>query len=174
MELLKHVLLALLPVVGYSLFRSRRFPRGTIVLIIFFASLFPDLVDKPLAWTLGITPSGRMITHSLVIALPLIVGVLIAAYRASWFPHGVAFGWGYLSHLCGDFYPVFLVGSEYYYYPNMFWPLLGANPDRDPGFEGKLPIFGVEMLPELLLLLLVLGYATLDIMRRVKARQQLT
>ena len=61
-------------------------------------SLAPDLLDKPAAWVVKLTPSGRHFGHSLLscvlLSLPL---AKCAGARA-----GLSFGLGYLSHLLGD------------------------------------------------------------------------
>lgn len=171
MEPIDHVLVALLPVVGYYLLRYRRLPSGTIVAVAVFAGLFADLVDKPLAWTFGIVPSGRMVAHSIAISIPLVVGVLLVAYWVDRPAHGVVFTWGHLSHLAGDFYPVLSRGSEYYFYPNMFWPLMEANPDPNPGFSENLPAFGPGTLVELGVLVIIGAYIVFDIGRTLRRRR---
>ncbi len=62
------------------------------------ASLVPDLVDKTLAWLLGVTPSGRYIAHSLsAVALSTALFAALGGRR-----RGLSFGAGYLSHLVCD------------------------------------------------------------------------
>jgi len=172
MEIDNHIFVAVVPVVCYSLVRYHRVTSGSVLLVALVAGLFPDLVDKPLAWTFGVIPSGRMLAHSLVIASVVILSVLLVASRRRRLPHGLVFAWGYLSHIAGDFYPVLVEGSGYYYYPNLFWPLVTAVPDRNPGFEGKLPVLGVETLGELTLLAVLAAYIALDIRQRRTRRLQ--
>jgi len=172
MEIANHIFVAVVPVVCYSLVRYHRVTSGSVLLVALVAGLFPDLVDKPLAWTFGVIPSGRMLAHSLVIASVVILSVLLVASRRRRLPHGLVFAWGYLSHIAGDFYPVLVEGSGYYYYPNLFWPLVTAVPDRNPGFEGKLPVLGVETLGELTLLAVLAAYIALDIRQRRTRRLQ--
>ena len=60
----------------YTLWARRRFhrpPAGAATLALAVGTQFPDLVDKPLAWTFGISPSGRAGAHSLLIAIPLLL-----------------------------------------------------------------------------------------------------
>ncbi|MFC6721136.1 metal-dependent hydrolase [Halovenus amylolytica] len=166
MEITNHVFVALVPVVCYSLIRYHRLTSGSVLLVALFASLFPDLVDKPLAWTFGIIPSGRMLAHSLVIASVIILCILLVAYRKQRLPHGVVFAWAYLSHIAGDFYPVFTQGTDYYYYPNMFWPIMGPSPARNPGFAGKLPEPGIEVV----VFAVLVGYIAFDIKQRLDRR----
>lgn len=170
MEPGNHILLALFPVVGYSLLRHRRPTTGPILLLVIGASLFPDLVDKPLAWTLGVVPSGRMVAHSLVIAVPIVALVYLLAVWTGRRSYGVAFLWGYLIHITGDFYPILWHGTDYYFFPNLFWPLLKANPDPNPGFGDKIPVLSVEILPKLTVLALIFAYIIVDIGRRIETR----
>lgn len=166
MRPLDHFLFAALPLLGYTAIRYRQLPRGHILLLVLFATQLPDLIDKPLAWTVGVLPSGRMFAHSLVIVLPvLILGCLICARRGLVRPAAV-FTLGYLSHLAGDFYPILWQGSGYYFFPNLFWPLLAANPDRSPSFSAHVPTDPLSLLYPLSVFILVSGYIALDIIRR--------
>jgi hypothetical protein len=61
-------------------------------------AIVPDLIDKTLAWLLGVTPSGRHAAHSLAGA-----GVLtLATARLAGPTRGASFGASYLCHLVGD------------------------------------------------------------------------
>ena len=134
MDPLSHFYAAFVPVVAYWLVRYRRFPAGTTILLLFFATQFPDVVDKPLAWGLGILPSGRMIAHSVVVAVPIWLGISVYAHRIDRQLEGGVVVFGYASHIVGDFYPILTLGTEYYFFPNLFWPLLAANPDQQTSF----------------------------------------
>jgi membrane-bound metal-dependent hydrolase YbcI (DUF457 family) len=79
--------------------------RGVPVLILLFGSLFPDLVDKPLAWYLGALPTGRTLTHSLLVLVPLSIVVYLLARRHGRDEYGVAFAVGALSHSLIDALP---------------------------------------------------------------------
>ncbi|QLC35179.1 metal-dependent hydrolase (plasmid) [Halarchaeum sp. CBA1220] len=93
---------------------------------------FPDLVDKPLAWTFGVLPSGRSLAHS-VLALVVVCGaVYLLCRHAERVVPSVAFGIGYASHLVGDSVGHVLAG-EYEYLVFLVWPLLGAPPYGDEG-----------------------------------------
>jgi uncharacterized membrane protein YjgN (DUF898 family) len=89
-----------------------RSPDGREAVLVAFAALLPDLVDKPLAWGLGVIGSGYGPAHSLFVAGPFVVAL------ASWWStvsspwQGVAFATGYLLHLPGDvFYAYVTSGS---------------------------------------------------------------
>lgn len=142
-----------------------------IVLTAIFAGIFPDIVDKPLAWTFGVLPSGRMFMHSILLAIPLVVAVLLAAYWTGRLSYGVVFTYGHLTHIAGDFYPILTYGTEYYYYPNLFWPYMKANPGRNMGFGAHVPALGPELLAEFAVLTLILTYVAVDISYRLWVRR---
>lgn len=94
--------------VAYSLFVHAVYQdspgaRGTLVVV--FASVLPDLIDKPLAWQFGVLGGGRTLGHSVFFALPLILAVGFFPYSRGWSRRGWAFGSGYLLHLLGDVIP---------------------------------------------------------------------
>jgi hypothetical protein len=70
-------------------------------------ALAPDLVDKPLSWSLGVFASGYSVAHS-VFAATAVVAVAAPALAASGRARaGAGFAVGYASHLVGDIlYPV--------------------------------------------------------------------
>ena len=113
---------------GYSLYthvRGRGPPRSAAVVALAVGTQFPDLVDKPLSWMLGILPSGHSMAHSLLVAVPLALlavqlGSAIGRKKA-----GAAFAFGYLSHLPGDVvYPAMIGGKANVGF--LFWPLVPA------------------------------------------------
>jgi hypothetical protein len=61
-------------------------------------TVVPDLVDKTLAWVLGVTPSGRYAAHSLAGAGAITLATLAVAGRR----RGLSFGASYLCHLLAD------------------------------------------------------------------------
>jgi len=82
---------------------------------------FPDLVDKPLAWWVGVLPGGRTLAHSLLIALPLVVVLLVIARRRGQVAYAVAFGIGYATHLVGDSLEILYYGT-YDELAFLLWP----------------------------------------------------
>lgn len=93
---------------GYLLYSlglrlSRRSPPGdAAALLVLVASLFPDLVDKPLSWGLGVFTTGFALGHSVFLAVPVGVLALGWADRAGRRRLGVAAIIGYWSHLAAD------------------------------------------------------------------------
>ena len=117
--------------VAYLAARSERSLRGgtlagSAVLALAVGALAPDLVDKPLAWTLPVLPSGRSLAHSLFAAGAVALGVT-ALERGSRLRHvGTWFVGGYLSHVLADTIPGLLAGElEAVFFLN--WPL-GPHP----------------------------------------------
>lgn len=171
MDPIKHVVLSLLPVVCYTLLRDRTVPSGVIVAIGVAGGLVADLIDKPLAWQFGLVPSGRMVAHSIVLSVPVLVVVLAAAVRLDRSSYGVVFAWGHLSHIVADFRSVLVHGTGSYWFPNLFWPLLPANPDRTVGYSNNLPAFDLLLLLELVLFATILGYVAVDIRSDLQPRR---
>ena len=98
-------------------------PAAGATIALGFGTQFPDLVDKPLAWTFDVLPNGRSLGHSVfVAALLLAVGWVVLA-RFDRADLAGAFGVGHLSHLAGDaVYP--LVHGEFGALAFMGWPVL--------------------------------------------------
>ncbi|EMA58514.1 metal-dependent hydrolase, partial [Halorubrum lipolyticum] len=82
----------------------------------------PDLIDKPLAWTFGLIPSGRSLAHSLVFLAGLSVIVWLLATRSGRRPEAGAFLVGYLTHVLADVLPAALAG-EWAKLGTLLWPI---------------------------------------------------
>ncbi|WP_458205208.1 metal-dependent hydrolase [Haladaptatus sp. NG-SE-30] len=104
-------------------------PRSDAVVVLGIATQLPDLVDKPLAWSLAVLPSGHSLAHSLLSAFPLSVLALALAHRARRSDIGVAFAIGYLSHLSGDVIYPLVVGKEPFL-GFLLWPLVRVPADQ--------------------------------------------
>lgn len=123
--------------IGYLLYtfstRSRfdRPPAAVPVLILLFGTQFPDLVDKPLAWYLGVLPTGRTLAHSLVVLVPLSIAVILVARRYGRGEYGIAFSIGALSHSLVDAAPALWGGTETSF---LLWPILSVE-----SYEGGSP-----------------------------------
>jgi len=163
MRPVEHFAVAVIPVLVYTVVRHRRLPSGPGLLLVLLASQLPDIIDKPLAWTFGIIPSGRMLAHSVVIAVPLlVVGSIIAARKGAG-RHAVLFSFVYLSHLAGDFYQLLWKGRDAYFFPNLFWPLMEANPDLNPSFAANAPPNDTFILVSLVVFPLVVLYGIVHV-----------
>lgn len=102
----------------------------------------PDLVDKPLAWTLGVLPSGRSLAHSLLVAAVIIA---IVSWGARYWHRqdiATAFGIGYVSHSLVDLGPGVIWGllrgdwSQLEWTTYLLWPILSAPPyPHDESFQ---------------------------------------
>ena len=126
-------------IVGYLLFAvytrwSRdTTPTGRATLVLAFASLLPDLIDKPLYWWAG-PPSGRTLAHSLLFAVPLTLLVWGIADRADERELGIAFAVGTLAHSLADALWPLLVGA-YDELGFLLWPIA-----HSPPYEGTKPL----------------------------------
>jgi len=110
---------------GYLVYRVLN--RGTApsalpALALALGTQLPDLIDKPFAWTIPLLPNGRSLGHSLVIALPVLVGLLLildGRKRRT----ATALATGYLVHLGTDaLYPA--LSGDWYYVGFLGWPLV--------------------------------------------------
>ncbi|MBX0325413.1 metal-dependent hydrolase [Halomicroarcula sp. F13] len=124
-------------------------PTAGVVLPLAVGTQFPDLVDKPLGWTLGVLPSGRAGAHSLLIALPLLVVLWWHLDSRHGRTAVAGFALGYLSHLAGDgIYAVF--DGEVLYLGYLLWPVTPLPPYEESA--GILAHFAAaEVTPHLLL-----------------------
>ncbi|KPN32310.1 hypothetical protein SY89_03078 [Halolamina pelagica] len=107
----------------YTFLRRRRPPKGVAVVALAIGTQFPDLVDKPLSWTVGILPSGRSLAHSLLV-LGLVAGLLyrVSRGRSDRTRTAVfAFGFGWLAHVFADGYTILLGQPTCVNY--LVWPL---------------------------------------------------
>ncbi|MFD1514137.1 metal-dependent hydrolase [Halomarina rubra] len=95
---------------------------------------FPDLIDKPLAWSFGLIPSGRSLAHSLVLATIVCLLVVTIARRSGQSKPAWAFAFGYYAHLLGDaLLPILQLDAEFLSF--LAWPLLPPPPyESDSSF----------------------------------------
>ncbi|MCU4741560.1 metal-dependent hydrolase [Natronoglomus mannanivorans] len=110
----------------YTLYTHRRYarpPRALPVIALAVGSQFPDLIDKPLGWSLGVLPGGRTLGHSVFFAMVLIPAVYVLALRFDRVELGTAFVLGHVSHLLADIPPSVATNgvSELTF---LFWPVL--------------------------------------------------
>ncbi|MFB6362099.1 MAG: metal-dependent hydrolase [Halobacteriales archaeon] len=120
---------------GYLLYslelrRRGRVPEAPEVFLVAVGTQYPDLVDKPLAWTFGVLHSGRSLGHSVLFA-----GIVLALLYVFLVPRIdrsklIAFAVGWLSHPLGDLpFRGFLAGDAVA--PTyLAWPLLPVPADE--------------------------------------------
>ena len=133
-----------------------RRPGDLEALALAIGTQFPDLIDKPLGWSLEVLPSGRSLGHSLITAAIAIYAVSRVARTYETDGVGGGFAVGYLSHLVGDSYGAVLAG-ESGTLSYLLWPVLPI-PTRVSGREyGILAHFTEIQFSPLLLLELGLG-----------------
>lgn len=144
--------------VGYLLYslslhhRDARPPSGGAAVAVGVGTLAPDLVDKPLAWYAGVLPTGRSLTHSLLVVVPVALVLAWVLARRGHAETGRALAVGLVSHPLADaLHP--LVSGEWVYLSFLGWPLL-PSPEYD-GPESVLarlrmlemtPFFAFELL----------------------------
>jgi len=138
--------------VGYLLYATyayrRGLPlRGLPVVAAVIATQGPDLLDKPLAWTFAILPTGRSLGHSLLFAALLAAVGWYALARRFGRPNiAVGAAVGYLSHLPADGLGAILAGrwADLSY---LAWPLLPL-PEYDlaPSFAAHFAAFELSTL----------------------------
>ncbi|OYR56612.1 metal-dependent hydrolase [Halorubrum halodurans] len=114
----------------YSRWKIGHPPIGLAVFALGLGTLFPDLIDKPLTWTIPLLPYGRSLSHSLI-TFALIVLVLWTLIRHPDQRTLVgAFTIGYFSHLVADsIHPAFT--QEYAGLGYWLWPLTSV-PESEP------------------------------------------
>ena len=119
----EHAAVGYLALSALTLLVWRRWPIRNETVVLVVATQLPDLVDKPLAWTFGLLPTGRSLAHSLLTAAVLVAvaSVLVARYDRRALA-GV-FGVGYLSHLLADL-PAAVVGGDLSGATYLLWPVL--------------------------------------------------
>jgi len=109
----------------YSLFCHtiyRDSPTGLEAFAAVFASVLPDLIDKPLAWEYGVFDAGYALGHSIFFAVPLSIAVGLVARSVGRPRTGLAFGLAYLIHLPADVVDAY-VRNGVYQPELMLWPL---------------------------------------------------
>lgn len=137
----------------YSALARQRFDRSPddrAALFVLFGTQFPDLVDKPLAWSFHLLPGGRSLGHSLLTAIVVCVLVGWYAHRHGYALSALGFAVGYVTHLVTDAIAP-LLGGQYAYVAYLGWPLLDLPPyDTGIGFLERFasmeftPLMGVE------------------------------
>lgn len=145
---------------AYNHLVGRRRPGDLEALALVVGTQFPDLIDKPLGWTLGVLPSGRSLAHSIITAAIVVYAVarLARAYGTSGVGRGFAIG--YASHLVGDSYGQVLDG-EYGELTFLLWPALPLPEGAGTETSIVAHFRHMEFTPVLLFGLLVGSFAVL-------------
>jgi Predicted membrane-bound metal-dependent hydrolase (DUF457). len=94
-----------------------------MLLVVCFGSLFPDFIDKPVAYA-NLIPWGRVFMYSLPFAIPVVMIAVIYAFVTNRLHLGVGFSVGYLLHLPGDWHERLLTGEIP---PDLFWSIVSAS-----------------------------------------------
>ncbi|WP_255149583.1 metal-dependent hydrolase [Halorarius halobius] len=125
---------------------TRKPPSDRPTVVLLAASLFPDLVDKPLSWGWGLFPSGYAVGHSALVAVPLGLLVVGIALLRGWPAEGLAFTVGYWSHLVGDVLYASAREGELAV-SLVLWPLVSLPPyATDRGLFGRTVLYLHEFL----------------------------
>ncbi|MEF8937667.1 MAG: metal-dependent hydrolase, partial [Halovenus sp.] len=101
-------------------------PTAIAAILVGFGAIFPDLVDKPLSWSAGILPTGRSLSHSLLVLVPVVLAVYLVARWYTDAEYGVAFGVGMVSHPLVDAFPALWDGGASWTF--LLWPVLAVTP----------------------------------------------
>lgn len=136
----EHLALAYLFGSAFHRVATGRGPTTAAVAAIAIASQLPDLIDKPLAWTFGVLPSGLSLGHSLLFAIPLSALVILLARARGRTPLGIAFALAYGSHLLGDATYSLLTSGELAT-GFLLWPLIPASPEAGIGLLSQTGVF---------------------------------
>lgn len=132
----------------YSLFAHtvyRRSPDGAAAFLVVLGSQTPDLVDKPLSWTFGLTPTGHGVMHSILIMGPLLAGALLLT-RGRSRRLVAAYTIAHLSHLVGDLIYEPLLLNEPVILGRVLWPVvsLPAYGTDQGGLVGRAAVYFVR------------------------------
>ncbi|AFZ72848.1 metal-dependent hydrolase [Natronobacterium gregoryi] len=134
---------AIVGYLAYSLFchlSYREPPGGLEAFAVVFASVLPDIVDKPLAWEFGIFETGYALGHSIFFAVPLAIAVGVLARSWGRPRAGLAFGVGYLLHLPADVVDGYVRGG-YLEFGIVLWPVAPVEMPPTHSHEGFLAEF---------------------------------
>jgi len=114
----------------YLRYRDALPPLGPAAVALAVGTQLPDLVDKTAAWYLAVLPTGRSLTHSLLVVVPVAVTVAWYARRRGYGTEGTAFAVGLLSHPLADGVNSF-VSAEWQFLAYLAWPLMPT-----PAYDG--------------------------------------
>lgn len=127
-----HLVIGYLGASLYARLRGRRLGEAAVVAV-GVGSQFPDLVDKPLAWTFGVLPSGTTLAHSVFVALPVSAAAAVVGRRLGHPAAGVAFAVSYLLHLPADLVYGPIVFGKSIEFGGLLWPLVSVPASEPAG-----------------------------------------
>lgn len=143
----------------YSLYTrlDGRRPVATGIIALAVGTQFPDLVDKPLAWTVAVLPYGRSLAHSLLTFVVVGATIILLTRRYHRSKLGIAFALGYVSHIFADGIGAMLqldpMGVTY-----LLWPLVPL-PEPELGQSFMAHILNLSLTPLLALEFGLVGLA---------------
>lgn len=128
----EHVVIAYVLSSGcWNLVYGKRLPRSAGYATL-FGALLPDIVDKPLSWSLAILPTGTSLAHSLITCVGLLLITWPFVVRIGRVAEWMAFAVGYIAHLAGDVLYGFIVGRPVD--PGfLLWPIVAVEATDSPG-----------------------------------------
>lgn len=136
-----HLAVSYLCYVGSIEVRSQDEQTLPTLLALAIGSQFPDMIDKPLAWGLGVLPSGRALAHSLLTTALIVWVVAWFGRRRRREDLTFAFLLGYVTHTLADIEPKLLGGllrgdfDQLQWGSYLLWPLLSPPPyENDSSF----------------------------------------
>lgn len=107
-------------------------PDGVAIAILLLGTQLPDLLDKPLAWSLEVFPSGLSVGHSLVFLVAASAVATVVGIRIGRIDLSAAFAIGLISHLLGDILFAVLLDSPVTY-ELVLWPFVEIPPEHVDG-----------------------------------------
>ncbi|KAA9397034.1 metal-dependent hydrolase [Haloarcula sp. CBA1130] len=146
-----HLAVAYLVYVVYTRLDPTRRQTAATLTALAVGSQFPDLIDKPLAWTVGVLPSGRSLAHSLftLLFLAVVLHRVAAWYRRT--DLSEAFTIGAFVHTLTDMSPTAVAGllggdlSQTKWLRFLVWPLRPPPPyANDTSFVEQFASLTVE------------------------------
>lgn len=112
-------------------------------------SQLPDLVDKPLAWTVGVTETGYSVVHSAVVAPFVCLAAFALAARRGDRRLAGAFSFAYVSHLLTDVLNPIRTGRSPE--PHVLgWPFVSSPAGDHGGFLDHVSLYFARYANELL------------------------
>lgn len=114
-----------------------RVPSGWPVVAVAVGTQLPDLVDKPLTYSVGVLPAGRSLLHAVVVVGAVALLTLAVAARLNRWAVGVGFAVGLASHTLADAIQTAIWGepSDLTF---LAWPFLPAPPGVEAGYDHHL------------------------------------